>query len=163
MTRTRPQPSERDLKVAQNVRDHGCFVYSVFADSDGSTPSFSYSIGLQESAGVPDAIVLGVPPGLGKSMVDAYQEFVLAGIRFEPGQLYPDFIGGGFRVYVEPVPNAAVSDYMLGCFRYYGDRPFSVVQIVYPSIQGVWPWEAGASAAFVKSQPMLGRPRLDGG
>jgi hypothetical protein len=150
-----------DLEVEKNIREYGCHVYSVLAAADGSSPSFSYSIGLEDSAGVPDVIVLGENSQIGKSMIDAYQEFALSGVRFEPGRLYPGFLGGGFEVYVEPVTLDAVVDFMLGCVRWYGERPWRAVQIVYPSVQGVWPWEAHAPDWLVKGQPMLGRPRLD--
>lgn len=150
-----------DLEVEKNIREYGCHVYSVLAAADGSSPSFSYSIGLEDSAGVPDVIALGENAQIGKSMIDAYQEFALSGLRFEPGRLYPGFLGGGFEVYVEPVILNAVVDFMLGCVRWYGERPWRAVQIVYPSVQGVWPWETRAPEWLVKGQPMLGRPRLD--
>lgn len=150
-----------DLEVEKNIREYGCHVYSVLAAADGSSPSFSYSIGLEDSAGVPDVIALGENAQIGKSMIDAYQEFALSGLRFEPGRLYPGFLGGGFEVYVEPVALNAVVDFMLGCVRWYGERPWRAVQIVYPSVQGVWPWETRAPEWLVKGQPMLGRPRLD--
>lgn len=150
-----------DLEVEKNIREYGCHVYSVLAAADGSSPSFSYSIGLEDSAGVPDVIALGENAQIGKSMIDAYQEFALSGLRFEPGRLYPGFLGGGFEVYVEPVTLNAVVDFMLGCVRWYGERPWRAVQIVYPSVQGVWSWETRAPEWLVKGQPMLGRPRLD--
>lgn len=150
-----------DLEVEKNIREYGCHVYSVLAAADGSSPSFSYSIGLEDSAGVPDVIALGENARIGKSMIDTYQEFALSGLRFEPGRLYPGFLGGGFEVYVEPVTYNAVVDFMLGCARWYGERPWRAVQIVYPSVQGVWPWETRAPEWLVKGQPMLGRPRLD--
>ncbi len=154
-------PSPHDLEVEKNIREYGCHVYSVLAAEDGSSPSFSYSIGLQDSAGVPDVIVLGEGSRISKSMIDAYQEFALSGIRFEPGRRYAGFLGGGFEVYIEPVTSNAVFDFMLGCVRWYGKRPWRAVQIVYPSVQGVWPWEAAAPDWLVRGQPMLGRARLD--
>lgn len=150
-----------DLVVQKNIRDYGCHVYSVLAAEDGNSPSFSYSIGLEDSASVPDVIVLGENAQIGKSMIDAYQEFVLAGQRFEPSRLYSGFLGGGFEVYVEPVSPDAVADYMLGCVRWYGERPWRAAQIVYPSVQGVWPWEPRAPHWLIDGQPMLGRARLD--
>ena len=150
-----------DILVAKNIREHGCHVYSVFAHEESGSPSFSYSIGLEDSVGVPDVIVLGENASIGKSMIDAYQEFAVAGMRFERSRLYADFLGGGFKVYIEPVERDAVAEYMLGCFRWYGERPWRAVQIVFPSTQGVWPWEEDAPRWLAKGQPMLGRPRLD--
>ena len=63
-------------------------------------------------------------------------------------------------MYVEPATPAAVEDPMLGCVRWYGERAWRGVQIVYPSVHGVWPGEASAPRWLVDGQPMLGRPRL---
>lgn len=153
--------TQSDLEVERNIQENGCHVYSVLAAADGSSTSFSYSIGLEDSAGVADVIVLGENAQIGKSMIDAYQEFALAGLRFRSSQLYPGFLGGGFEVYVEPVTLDSVVDFMLGCVRWYGKRPWRAVQIVYPSVQGVWPWDARAPDWLVHGQPMLGRARLD--
>lgn len=158
--------TDSDRQVADNIRRHGCHVYSVLASAEDApefSPPFSYSIGLVDSLGVPDVIVLGESARIGKSMIDAYQEFSAAGRRFEPGHRHGGFLGGGFEVYVEPVSLDAVRPYMLGCLRWYRERPWRAAQIVFPSVQGTWPWDDDAPQWLVRGQPMLGRPRLDRG
>ena len=71
-----------DLVVEKNIRDDGCHVYGALAGPDGSSPSFSYSIGLGDSAGVPDVIVLGENAQIGKSMIDAVDRFMLGCVRW---------------------------------------------------------------------------------
>lgn len=148
-----------DARVAADVREYGCHVLSVF-DPEEKQPTFSYSIGIQESAGVPEMIVLGLRPALGHSLVNAYCRRVRAGERFERGRRYAGFLDG-FEVYFEPVPARRAAEYLLGCERYYAGRPYSTVQLIYPSTAGAWPWRKRASAWFVANQPMLGRRRPD--
>ena len=111
-----------DRRVARDIERYGCHVISVF-DPDGRLPSFSYSIGIQDSSGAPDVIVFGLRP--------------------------------------EPARRARYVRYAYGCARYYGEREYSMVQLVWPSTKGVWPWNKSASKWLVRNQPMLGRKRPD--
>ena len=149
--------AENDKKVASDIRKYGCHVISVF-DPEEKEPNFSYSIGIQESSGVPDAIVIGLPPNLGGFIINEYNRRVKARKRFKRGKLYTGFIEG-FSVYVEPARPKLAAQYTFGCDRYYEDEPYSIVQIVWPSTSGVWPWEKTASEWLRKHQPMLGRLR----
>jgi len=144
-----------DQRVAADIEKFGCHVISVF-DPGEKTPSFSYSVGIQSSAGAPEAIVVGVRSSLGHSMVNEYNNQVRRGIQFKRGVLYEGFLDG-FAIYVEPAKASLLKEYTLGCNRYYKDKPFSVVQLVYPSTTGVWPWQSAADEWFRVNQPMLGR------
>jgi hypothetical protein len=149
--------AENDKKVASDIRKYGCHVITVF-DPKGKQPNFSYSIGIQESSGAPDAIVIGLGPNLGSFIINEYNRRVKARKRFKRGKLYKGFIEG-FSVYVEPTRPKLAADYTFGCERYYGDEPYSIVQIVWPSTSGVWSWEKAASQWLKENQPMLGRLR----
>lgn len=154
-------PEERrlanDLRVANDIQQYGCHVISVF-DPEGKLPTFLYSIGIQETTGAPEAIVLGVRTELGHAMINAYCHQLRAGKSFARGIRYPDFLEG-FDIYIEPARRKNVSDYVHGCDRYYGDKPYSVVQLVYPTTSGIWPWQRQAPELFLTNQPMLGRKR----
>ena len=154
-------PEERraanDERVANDIRTHGCHVISVF-DPEEQTPTFSYSIGIQARTGAPEVIVIGVRPNLGHSLVNEYNRQVTEGARFERGVAYAGFLDG-FSVYFEPAKTSLLRDYTLGCDRYYKGKDYAVVQLVYPSTAGVWPWQSQASDWFRQHQPMLGRRR----
>lgn len=157
MTISSEKRAANDKRVADDIREYGCHVISVF-DPEEATPYFSYSIGVQETSDVPEVIVVGLKPELGGFMVNEYNRQVRAGTRFKRGVLYPGFLEG-FDVYIEPARKKVVAQYTFGCDRYYGDKEYSVVQIVWPSTAGVWPWQKGASEWLKVNQPMLGRVR----
>ena len=89
-------------------------------------------------------------------VVNEYNRQVRDGKRFVRGELYSGFLEG-FSVYIEPAQKRQLTDYTLGCNRYYGDKSYDVVQIVYPNTAGIWPWNKSASQWFKSNQPMLGR------
>ena len=152
-------PEERrarsDAKVAQDVQRYGCHVISVF-DPDQKEPFFSYSIGIQQSSGAPEAIVIGLRPEMGSFVVNEYNRRIRKGQAFYRGVPYKGFLRG-FPVYIEPVLKNRNADYTYGCDRFYGDEPYSVIQIIYPTTAGIWPWSRKAPASFKANQPMLGR------
>jgi hypothetical protein len=151
--------AENDKRVAEDIRKFGCHVISVF-DPEETQPTFSYSVGIHETTGAPEAIVIGVRPELGHFMVNEYNQKVRGGTKFERGVLYSGFLEG-FSIYVEPAKASRLNEYTLGCYRYYGGKPFSTVQLIYPSTSGVWPWQASASEWLKSNQIMLGRQRPD--
>lgn len=157
---TAKKRAAHDQRVADNIHEYGCHVISVF-DPEETEPFFSYSVGIQETSAVPEAIVIGLRPNLSGFMINEYNRQVRAGTRFQRGVLYPGFIEG-FEVYIEPVRlKRRLAEYTLGCDRYYGDKAYAVVQIVWPSTAGVWPWQKTASEWLKINQPMLGRARPD--
>lgn len=147
--------AENDRRVAADIERHGCHVVSVF-DPDEREPTFSYSIGIQATTGAPEAIVIGLRPNLGHAMINEYRDQVRRGVRFERGTPYAGFLDA-FPIYVEPAKAALACEYTLGCNRYYGGADYAVVQLIYPTTAGVWPWQPGVSAWFRSNQPMLGR------
>lgn len=151
--------SDNDKRVRRDIEKYGCHVVSVF-DPNGKLPFFSYSIGIQDSSGAPDVIVIGLRHELAGFLVNEYNRRVRAGRRFKRGTRYKGFLRG-FSVYFEPARRERYRRYAYGCARYYDGREYSMVQLVWPSTRGVWPWNKSASKSLVRNQPMLGRKRPD--
>lgn len=154
---TKRELTANDRRVARDVKRYGCHVVSVF-DPRGRLPHFSYSIGIQDSSGAPDVIVIGLRPELGGFVVNEYNRQIRKGRRFKRGRRYPGFLRG-FSVYFEPARKERYRRYVYGCARYYDGRDYSIVQLIFPSTKGVWPWNKSASKWLVRNQPMLGRKR----
>jgi hypothetical protein len=147
-----------DRRVASHVKKYGCHVVTVF-DPDEKLPTFSYSIGIQATSGVPEAIVIGLSAEMGHYMINEYNLQVRKGVRFARGVPSGEFLDG-FDIYVEPAKPKLLTEYTLGCSRYYkgeAGQAYSVVQLIYPTTSGVWPWQSAATKAFRANQPLLGR------
>jgi hypothetical protein len=125
-------------------------------DADGDLPAFAYSIGIQQETGAPEAFVIGLKRPMAHSVINEYNRRVREGERFEIGKYYAGFLEG-FEVCIGAVPRSAFDEYFGQNIDFYGGRELDVVQIVYPTTKGVWPWAPDASESFVQGQPILAK------
>lgn len=144
-------PAEQ--RILDNIRQFGCHVTSVI-DPTQDTPSFSYSTGLTRSIGVPEVIVVGLRSDLGHSLINTYMDRARDGQTFHPGIPYLGFLSR-FPVYFRPVIEAHRKSYMLSANWLHEGTAYPACQIIYPTTQGVWPWDLSATDWFLANQPML--------
>ena len=147
--------TDSDKKVLSDIDEFGCHVISVF-DPEDQLPPFTYSVGIQESSGEPEVVVFGLKNTLAQSVVDNYNRRIREGECFEPGRRYTDFLEG-FEVYFEPVDRKHYKDHFGYDLWLYGDEEFAVLQLIWPTTSGAWPWEPEASEWFKVNQRLLGR------
>ena len=146
--------SSGDEKTRQDIAKFGCAVIHVMEDR--GLPPFAYSVGITEQTGEPEVLVIGLKRDLAHFVVNEYNKRVRGGERFVPGQLYSGFIGS-FDVLAEEVPLSEFDEYFGHCLALYGGPNFRVLQLVYPTTAGVWPWSEQASENFRNRQPVLAR------
>jgi hypothetical protein len=144
-----------DEKALADIEKYGCHVIHVLEDEEG--PPFSYSVGVQKSSGAPEVIVIGLKQPIAHFVVNEYNRRVRAGERFERGARYEGFLEG-FSVQFGAVARRHFDAYLGWDKWLYGGKAFEVLQIIYPTTNGVWPWDANASEAFRERQPLLGEP-----
>lgn len=143
----------RDQKALDDIAEYGCHVIHVMEDDEG--PGFSYSAGIERSSAAPEVVVIGLKRSLAHSIVNEYNRRVRAGERFEVGRRYGGFIEG-FELQVVAVAKAHYRAYFGWALGLYEGSDFRVVQLIYPTTDGVWPWDAHASDGFRAYQPILG-------
>ncbi len=143
-----------DEKTREHIAAFGCSVVHVMEERE--LPPFAYSVGITEQTGEPEVVVIGLKRELAHSIVNQYNHRVREGERFVPGQLYSGFIGG-FDVLAEEVPSSAFEEYFGQNLQLYGGPNFRVLQLVYPTTAGIWPWSEQASEYFRNRQPVLSR------
>ena len=145
--------NDYERRVLENIERVGCHVTSVF-DRDGSSPPFSYSVGIARTCGAPELIVVGVPSDLGGPLVNAYHDRVAAGERFAPMARDAGFLEGYDVIFV-PVSREARAQYMLSACWLHDGPDFAALQMVWPHDDGTWPWDVNAADAFRAKQPLL--------
>ena len=143
-----------DERTRENIAKFGCGVIHVM--EEGELPPFAYSVGITQQTGAPEVVVIGLKRDMAHSVVNEYNKRVREGERFVPGQLYSGFIGG-FDVLAEDVPLAAYDEYFGQNLKLYGGPNFRVLQLVYPTTTGIWPWSEQAAESFRSRQPVLSR------
>jgi hypothetical protein len=148
--------NESEKSIINNIEKYGCHINSVF-DNKGEDPDFSYTVGIQKSQNQPELIIFGLRKELGAWIANEYNRKVIEGIKFDATNFYSGFIDG-FDVCFKPVSKRCKEEYMLSCCWLYGDQDFEAVQLIYPTVKGIWPWETEASASFKSFQPSMQEP-----
>ena len=133
------QINEYHRKVEDNVRKHGYHSTFVFSDND---PSFCYSTGICESFRIPELFISSLPQNLSHSLVEAYAakfkttDFIPLGNRLED-------LTDRFPVYLMEVSKDKLKEYALSSVRFYGERNYKYLQLIYPDTNGQFPGEEG--------------------
>jgi hypothetical protein len=143
---------ERDQKALDDIEEYGCHVMNVMEGDD--EPSFTYSIGINKKQNKPDVVILGLKSELAHSMANNYKNRLLDGEVFEPGNYYSDFLGD-FDVCFVKVSKKYFKEYFgWGLWLHKGDD-FEMLQMVWPTTDGVWPWGENKSDFYKWAQPIL--------
>jgi len=154
---TADQLQLRDWLIAESDA-HGNAIIEVAGD-EMSGP-FTFSVGAWRRFGVPEAVVIGLPEGMGEVLVNAYVRRAAAGERFVTGVRYKDFFEG-VPVVLERVDKGYYFEFFGSAFLMYPKGDFPAVQLIVPTPEVVWPWHPHAPEGFARWQPILtesGRP-----
>jgi hypothetical protein len=143
---------DREQKALSNIEEYGCHVLNV-AEGEGE-PSFTYSIGISKKQNKPDLVVLGLKTELAHSMVNNYRDRLIDGEHFVPGKLYPDFLGD-FDVCFTKVAKKHFKEYFGWGIWLHEGTDFEVLQMVWPTTDGDWPWAENKSEYYQWAQPIL--------
>jgi hypothetical protein len=141
-----------DQKVLDNIAQYGCHVVHVLEEDD--LPPFAYSVGIEKTTGVPEIVVIGLKQPLAHFIVNEYNRRVRTGEKLEAGMMVSDFVGG-FDCQLRAVHPSHYREYFGQNIWLYKNRNFRVLQLVYPTTDGIWSWEEAASEYFRKRQPLL--------
>ena len=142
-------------RVLADIRKYGCHVLQVQAD--GAAPPFAYTLGIGRTSDSPDVAVFGQPAPAAHRLLHHYNKRVREGERFEAGQVLSGFLKGSDCV-LRPVHPSHHRDFF-GWNVWLHDGPgFRMLQLVYPTVEGIWPWDPMANDWLRRWQPNLELP-----
>lgn len=144
-----------EAKALADIDAYGCHILHVL-EEDGEPP-FSYSVGIEFNSGAPELIVMGLKPELAQFIINEYCRRVRSGEVFQPGQRSSGFIEG-FECQFGAVHAEHYREHFGWDIWFYDGLDFQVMQLIYPTVDGVWPWEVKASEWFRAWQPLLAAP-----
>lgn len=147
-----PEQSELRRWLLQQAEEHGNAVVEVAADQHGA--GYVFTVGAWRRFGVAEAVVVGLPDGMGRVLVNVYVRRASQGERFVPGRVYHDFFDGT-PVVVERVAKGHYPEYLGSALLLYPLGDFPAVQLIVATPQGAWPWQPHAPAGFADWQPVL--------
>lgn len=130
------------------IDEHGWAVQAVGAGPD--THQFAYTVGLHEK-GLPEILLIGLPYLTSHSILNAAAKKLIASGRPRDGQVDLDLLVNYPAVYRD-VPSAAAGEVHTCIARaMYGDG-VEVVQLVWPDVDGKFPWDPECDGPTAESQ-----------
>jgi hypothetical protein len=142
-----------DKKLLDDIDSHGWHVVKVLEDESG--PGFGYSVGLHHTFSHPEILIVGLKLDLIHSMINTIGETIREGGGFKKGNYYSSLIEG-FKCYFLEVNPKFYKEYVGYNLWYYRETDFPLLQCVYPTIKGIYPWEAEWPESLNTLQPILG-------
>lgn len=137
--------------VTKRVRDEGWT--GIYTPFDGHPIEYGYTVGLTETFGFPEAVILGVGPAVANQAFAALAGLLRTGRA--PALHQPVDVGLTFPVVLRPIPPATARLHLKVANAFYeGRRAYSAVQLVWPDAEGRFPWEAGHQV-IGSYQPLL--------
>lgn len=151
-----PDLSAEDQRLREHLiaqaDAHGVAIVEVVGDRDGAP--YTFCVGAWRRFGVPEAVTIGLPEGVGRHLIDNYVARANQGEKFPPGRVYDDLLGG-VLVTVERVNKGHYFEFFGSAFLVHPDGDFDAVQLITATPEDYWPWEADAPAGFSLWQPIL--------
>jgi Domain of unknown function (DUF4262) len=133
-----------------NIEKFGCQVLSV-ALSEASPPGFSYTIGVYDTCGHPELIVVALPFQTAHALLNEAAGRLRRGIDLTQGR-HVEMVGEvdcEFR----PVAPKWAKHLMLGANWFYRGTGYPVLQAVYPDLENRFPEDPDFDGRFI--QPLL--------
>lgn len=143
---------EYEQKALDDIKKYGCHILHVMEDE--KNPRFTYSIGIEKSTNQPDLIIYGLKNDIAQWMINEYKNRIKAGEVFEPFNQYGGFLDGFDVVFIEVGKRHYKEHFGWGNWYNKGSN-FKMLQLVFPSTSGVWPWDEDAPEDFTWHQPLL--------
>lgn len=155
--------TDYERRIVDNVAEFGWFCVSVTDGDDAK--AFSYSVGFSETLGSPECIVFGLPPKLMHSMLWCVFRQIRDGASLADGRRWSGILEG-FDCITRPVhPSQVTREHFNSALWYWGDpaergSELSAYQLFWPgAVDGLFPWESGASEEVRDCQRALYLPR----
>lgn len=146
-----------EQKAIDDVRAFGIHVIAVGEDSIG--PGFVYSIGLFETYAHPEIIIVGLRQELAHSLLNNMAADIKQGRTFN-SQDFHDGVLDGFVCYFGDVKRELYEDYVGWDIWFYDGENFPLVQCVYPTVLGKFPWDKDFPEDSRWFCPMLTAPPI---
>ena len=140
-------------KIKNNIRDFGLHIIKVLGDENN--PPFGYSVGIFETYGHPEILIVGLKLDLIHSLINIIADEIKEGSTFKSGEYYPN-ISTNFDCYFTSVKKNAYEEYVQQAINYYKTDEFPLLQCIYPTTKNIYPWQVEWPEDIAYLQPVLG-------
>jgi hypothetical protein len=148
----RDQADQWDLDTLEHVRDPGWGVTMIPADANG--PGWAYTVGLWHSYGMPELSMFSLNIETMAACLNLLGDKAKAGKQLAAGQQHGDIVKE-HQVELRSVGLPWYRAFFGGAIAFYRRTPFPFLQVVWPTADGLFPWELSAEPPEVPAQPWL--------
>ena len=145
-------------KQLTDIKEHGLHVIHVLEDDKG--PSFTYSVGLYHNYQHPEIIMIGLKQDLAHILINNIGHDVKHGQAYKSGHFYKDILDN-YECLMIKVDEKYYDEYLGQASRFYKNNNFPILQCIYPTIKGIFPWEEDWPEEIKNLQPLLGQVDLE--
>lgn len=142
---------DTERKILDDIADYGWHCLNIMAE--GEEVEYSFTIGLAHSYGGSELIVFGLPAKVAHSILAIAAGLAKNG-TLDLARPCDELIKDYSCCFVE-VLRSNYEEYVGSARWYYQGNDFPLHQIVWPSRQGLLPWNAEASPEFRVAQPLI--------
>ena len=140
-----------DKKLLNDIKKIGWHVVHVPADTEG--PGFSFSVGLFKTFKHPEIIIIGLKIDLAHVLINNIGEDVSNKKKYQSGKFYSGILDD-FKCFMLKVSEKQYKEYLGTARGYYRGDDFPVLQCIFPTVTGKYPWEWPKEKKYL--QPILG-------
>lgn len=147
-------------RTLSNIEQYGWDVMVI----QGDPPTrFSYTVGVNDTLGLPELIVVGLTDETGFSALNSAVSAMRDGVDLATGR-HREMVGE-VEVEFRPVAPAWIEHVMYRAHWYYEGKQIPALQMIYPDLEGRFQWEDGFQEYFrqplTQSAPPIDRRAKD--
>ncbi len=132
--------TKSELKVHEDIKKYGYHITHVENFHNESEKPFSYSIGFFKTFQKPEILIIGLKMELREILIHNIFDDYKNGKELKSGKFNSGILDN-FKCLVIDVEKEKYDGFVNWAMWYYNSDFFPVQQIIYPTINGVFPWE----------------------
>ena len=137
------------------ISKDGCAVVKVLERDEPRTPEWAYTVGLQHSYGHPEVLIIGLENEHTQILLHNINNRIRnKGLSFRHRTIWNDVIDG-YGCFFQQIDPDSYGEWFAANRWFYGGNDFEAVQMLWPSVSGVYPWQGEADSYLRWDQPVL--------
>ena len=143
---------DSEQKVIDDIATYGWHCINIHPE--GEHVGYAFTIGLFQSYGHPELIIFGLPAQVAHQILGIAANAAKSGTPLDLTQPSDALINDYLCCFGE-VPLSEYYEHVGYCRWYYQGNRFPLYQIVWPSRDGLYPWDEQATPGLRAAQPVI--------
>jgi hypothetical protein len=145
--------AELEKRILDDIELYGWHVIKIPEDTSG--PTIVYSIGFNHSFEHPEILIIGLEIEAAHFLINRIGDAIREGLVLKPGHFYSNLFEK-IDCYFTSVDSKYYKEYAGYAEQFYQGPSFPILQCIYPTLSGIYPWQVGWPEQLKKAQPILG-------